>query len=98
MKNWGLALVFALVLAGSARAGDGQTVTIELKTGERVTGKLVGFGDHRYKVKIGDSTLGLREEDIRRIEFGDTVAPHPAVAPVGTESLTAAEIASRLGD
>jgi hypothetical protein len=80
MNRWGRALVFGLVLAGTARAGD-QTVTIELKTGERVTGKLLGFADHRYKVKIGDSTLGLREEDIRRIEF-ETAKPD--VAPVAT--------------
>src|SRR5581483_6725969 len=101
MRRRGVLGALALLAAGSAvLAQDERPVQIELKTGEKVSGRLVGFESRRYRIKIGDATLGIREEDIRRIEFGE--APKPAesapVAPASTASFTAADVIRSMPD
>lgn len=99
MKTRGVVLGAVVVLAalvGPGRADDERLVSIELKTGEKVSGRLVGFAERRYRVKIGDSTVAIREEDVKRLEFGDAAPATPP--PAAVTSTATVRVLAALGD
>ncbi len=65
-------LVLVLGLAGPVLAGE-EPVVVELRSGERVEGVLLGFGERVYRIDVGGALREIREADVRRIEFVEPV-------------------------
>jgi len=64
-----LALCLALAAPFAVRAGE-EAVSIELKSGERINGALLDFGERVYRVRVGGVVREVREEDVRSLRFG----------------------------
>jgi len=87
MKKWGV-LVLVLLASASAYAGD-ETVSVLLRSGERVDGKLVGLTERRWRVKVGSNVIEIAESDVKRIDFVETAktaAASETPAPAGEKT------------
>ncbi len=75
--------IAALVVLAATTAFAGEKITIELRSGDKVTGELESFGDRVYRVKIGGQSLSFKESDVKKIEFGEPAkaeTPKPDVS------------------
>jgi hypothetical protein len=95
MRFRGVVVALLLCMAPMAFAGD-EPVVLTLQTGEKVEGKLVGFGERRYRVNQGGTVREIEEKDVRRIEFFPAPAAAPAPKPEATAPVPAKTLAKPL--
>jgi tetratricopeptide (TPR) repeat protein len=69
-----------LVLGAATAFADEGRVTVRLKDGKRVEGRLLGFGERSFRVEVDGRVEEIREGDVLRIEFVPEVAAEPSVA------------------
>jgi len=59
-----------------------ERVAIELRDGTTVEGRLLDFGERRYRVRLGDGEVrDIPETKVREVRFTRTPAPPPASRP-----------------
>ena len=72
MRGWVSVAVIAgvLSLGGVAQAeGDEGPITIELRDGGLVKGRLIEFGKRTYRVRVGRNVVEISEKEVKRLEF-----------------------------
>lgn len=98
-------LFLGLLLAAPCRAdgeppGQEKAVRLELEGGEVLEGRLEGFAERTYRVRLADGKVReVREEEVTRVEFpGQAASARPTAAAVAARVLARAEASGALAE